>query len=137
MSTTKSELNRRRERELIDAGGYRLPGGTLPPTVGAALRRIMARGFDRSNTVAIGRALVLLDQLQARMNELKPGEIPFALSVMVDKAAALDGRNALQNASVNIQVNNYGVSAKGHLLGELDGLGLAKQREAQAVEVTA
>ncbi len=64
----------------------------------------------------------LIDLLQARMNELKPGEIPFALSVMVDKAAALDGRASLQNASVNIQVNNYGVTAKDSLLGDLDGL---------------
>ena len=69
---------------------------------------------------------LLLDQLQARANELKPGEIPFALSVMVDKAQAMDGRNALQNASVNIQVNNYGTAPKQHLLSELDGLGLSK-----------
>lgn len=68
----------------------------------------------------------LLDQLQARMNELKPGEIPFALSVMVDKASTLDGRSALQNASVNIQVNNYGSAPKDSLLTELDGLGLSK-----------
>lgn len=65
---------------------------------------------------------LLLDQLQARANELKPGEIPFALSVMVDKAASLDGRAALQNASINIQVNNYGAAPKESLLADLDGL---------------
>ncbi len=69
----------------------------------------------------------LLDQLQARMNELKPGEIPFALSVMVDKAASLDGRNALQNASINVVVNNFGSSPKTALLSELDGLNHAKR----------
>lgn len=65
----------------------------------------------------------LLDQLQARMNELKPGEIPFALSVMVDKANAMDGRTMLQNASVNLQINNYGVTPRSVLMGDLDGLG--------------
>lgn len=82
---------------------------------------------------------LLLDQLQARANELKPGEIPFALSVMVDKAASLDGRNALQNASVNIQVNNYGTAPKDNLLSELDGLGLSKSSaiEKQAIPISA
>jgi hypothetical protein len=68
----------------------------------------------------------LLDQLQARMNELKPGEIPFALSVMVDKANAMDGRSALNNASINVVVNNFGPQKKDSLLSELDGLGSTK-----------
>lgn len=71
-------------------------------------------------------AALLADQLQARANELKPGEIPFALSVMVDKASVLDGRAALQNASVNIQVNNYGSAPKEALLADLDGLSHTK-----------
>lgn len=72
----------------------------------------------------------LLDQLQARMNELKPGEIPFALSVMIDKASTLEGRSSLQNASINVVVNNFGPSQKPLLLSELDGLSHTKQAQA-------
>ena len=73
---------------------------------------------------AVGAGLV--DQLQSRMNELKAGELPFAISVMVDKAAALEGRSSLQNASVNIQVNNYGTVPRDALLSDLDGLGVVR-----------
>lgn len=55
-------------------------------------------------------------------NEFKAGELGFILSVAHDKRLSLDGSRALQNASVNIQVNNFGPSAKDQLLGELDGM---------------
>jgi hypothetical protein len=76
----KSDLNRRRERELIDAGGYRLPGGTLPPAYGRALRRIMARGADASKMAAIGRGLLLLDQLQTMAERRNTKRVRVAAS---------------------------------------------------------
>lgn len=59
-------------------------------------------------------------------NEFKSGELGFILSVAHDKRLSLDGSRALNNASVNIQVNNFGTAPKDQLLGELDGLGLSK-----------
>jgi len=67
-------------------------------------------------------------------DEVKAGELAFMMTSATDKRLALDGSRALHNASVNIQVNNFGVAAKDHLLGELDGLGNVKQ--AQPVEAT-
>ncbi len=60
-------------------------------------------------------------------DEFKAGELGFILSVAHDKRLSLDGSRALNNASVNIQVNNYGSAPKETLLGELDGLGNTKQ----------
>ncbi len=45
---------------------------------------------------------------QLRAGKYKPSELNFAFAVSEDKRARLDGRSSLQNASVNIQVNNYG-----------------------------
>ena len=65
----------------------------------------------------------LLADLLRRKDELKPGEIAYALSVTVDKQAALDGRSQLASNSVNIQVNNYGTApTKSSLLDQLASL---------------
>lgn len=58
-------------------------------------------------------------------DEFKPGELGFIYSVAQDKRLALDGSRQLANATVNVQVNNFGMS-KEQLLAELDGLGNAK-----------
>jgi hypothetical protein len=52
----------------------------------------------------------------------KPGEKGFIFSVMHDKRLSLDGSRALNNASVNVTVNNFGPSPKAQLLTELDGM---------------
>lgn len=81
---------------------------------------------------------LLLQQLKERANELKPDSIAYSLAVVVDKASAMDGRNALQNASINVVVNNYGSAPKDHLLSELDGLGhtkLVSAEEPQTISV--
>jgi hypothetical protein len=70
---------------------------------------------------------LLLKQLQERANELKPDAIAYSLAVVTDKANSIDGRAALQNASINVVVNNFGSSPKTALLSELDGLGHTKQ----------
>ncbi len=53
----------------------------------------------------------------------KPGELAFLLSILEDKRSKLDGRAALQNSQVNVQINNYGTSGKTReeLLGGLTG----------------
>lgn len=60
-------------------------------------------------------------------DQFKPGELGFILSVAHDKRLSLDGSRALNAASVNIQVNNYGTTAKESLLADLDGLSNVKQ----------
>lgn len=94
--------------------------------LGRALRMDVDEFRSQFSAQLRSTGALLLDQLQARANELKPGEIPFALSVMVDKANAMDGRNALQNASINLVVNNFGSNPKSSLLTELDGLGTVR-----------
>ena len=46
----------------------------------------------------------------------------------------MEGRNQLQSASVNIQVNNYGPAAKDSLLSDLDGLGATRAKQAEPIE---
>lgn len=58
-------------------------------------------------------------------DEFKTGELGFIYSVAQDKRLALDGSRALQNATMNVQVNNFGLT-KEQLLAELDGLSGAK-----------
>lgn len=65
MPSLKSQVNRQRERDVIAAGGYRLPGGMLPPKQAAALRRLMARGLGKSATATLGRCAELVDELLA------------------------------------------------------------------------
>lgn len=62
-----------------------------------------------------------LAQLREKMGAIKPDALAYTLAVLVDKASAMEGRTQLQNASVNIQVNNYSASgpSKGELLSSL------------------
>jgi len=64
------------------------------------------------------------DRIQQHLeaDNFKPGELGFIYSVAHDKRLSLDGSRALNNASVNIQVNNFGASPKETLLSELDGM---------------
>lgn len=52
---------------------------------------------------------------------IKPDSRAYTLAVLIDKAQALEGRNQVNNASVNIQVNNYGSATKDSLLASLQG----------------
>lgn len=56
-------------------------------------------------------------------DEVKPEALAFMMTSATDKRLSLDGSRALHNASVNIQVNNYGQAPRDDLMGELDGLG--------------
>ncbi len=55
-------------------------------------------------------------------DEFKTGELAFVMTSATDKRALLDGSRALQNASVNIIVNQFGPNPKDQLLTELDGM---------------
>lgn len=63
----------------------------------------------------------LLAELRARRDELKPGEIAYALSVVADKSAALDARSQTLTTAVNQQVNNFYGLSREELLSALDG----------------
>lgn len=55
-------------------------------------------------------------------DEFKPGELAFLFSVMHDKRLSMDGRSQVSNASINVQVNNYGsATSKADLIAMLEG----------------
>lgn len=76
------------------------------------------------------------DRIEQKVDQdaFKTGELGFILSVAHDKRLSLDGSRALNNASVNIQVNNFGSSPKSALLSELDGLGSVKLVSTEPVQ---
>lgn len=71
---------------------------------------------------------IAADRIREKLesDQFKPGELGFILSVAHDKRLSLDGSRALNNASVNVQINNYGSSPKETLLADLDGLSPSK-----------
>ncbi len=89
----------------------------LGPVTGAD-RRVIARlsGIPAEEFVARVSAKLesVTEQVIERVREkldidaYKPAELTFLLAVSLDKHARLTGRTQLANASVNIQVNNYG-----------------------------
>ena len=55
-------------------------------------------------------------------DEFKTSELAFLFSVMHDKRLSMDGRSQVTNASINVQVNNYGSSIpKADLIAMLEG----------------
>lgn len=49
----------------------------------------------------------------------KTGELPFALNVIEQRRAQLDGRSSIANAQINVQVNNYGGASKEDIIAQL------------------
>lgn len=69
------------------------------------------------------------------MDEFKPGELAFLFSVMHDKRLSMDGRAQVSNASINVQVNNYGsATSKADLIAMLEGRKPGQVTEAVPVE---
>jgi plasmid maintenance system antidote protein VapI len=66
-------------------------------------------------------AAEMLELLRARRYELKPGELAFALSVLTDKANALESRSTTLSNSVIQQVNNFYGTDKQAILDLLAG----------------
>jgi len=67
-----------------------------------------------------GEALLELRRA-IREGRISPHSLPVAFGILMDKATGLDGRAAIQNTSVNLQVNFNGPAPKAALLAELDG----------------
>ena len=65
---------------------------------------------------------------------IKPDARAYTLAVLIDKASALEGRTSLQNASINLQINNYGANPRDALMADLAGLGTARAKVVEAVE---
>lgn len=94
-----------------------------------SLQRAMKEPIEIFNARLSEKLRCLADRITDRIGEkldvdaFKPGELPFALSVVEDKRVRLDGTHALNNASVNQQVNNFfiGSVSKDALLASLDG----------------
>ena len=78
----------------------------LQRIVGLSVEEFNARMGDKLARIADKVA----DKIDQKLDndEFKTSELAFVFSVMHDKRMSLDGRNAVQNASVAIQVNNYG-----------------------------
>jgi hypothetical protein len=97
------------------------------------IKRITGESVEVFNEHMASRLRLIADKAASRIeekldnNEFKSGELGFILSVAHDKRLSLDGSRALNNSSVNIQVNNFGPTPKDSLLSELDGLGSVKQ----------
>lgn len=54
-------------------------------------------------------------------NEYRPSELNFLIAIALDKNSRLAGRSALQNASINVQVNNFGDQDKDAIIAQLMG----------------
>ena len=63
----------------------------------------------------------MLTLIKQELGDIPPAARAYTLAVLVDKAAALEGRSATQNAGVNIQINNYGDMSKEELMAKLSG----------------
>ena len=61
----------------------------------------------------------LLTLTRAELARIKPDARAYTLAVLVDKATALEGRQSLNQASVNIQVNNFGPNPRESLIASL------------------
>ena len=105
-----------------------LPSGPLSGDDARLMQRISGMSVEAFNEmVATDLREVSALALQSIKEALaarafKPGELGFLYSVSQDKRLSLDGSRALNSASVNIQVNNYGTAPKETLLAELDGM---------------
>lgn len=63
----------------------------------------------------------MLEALRQDIGNMPAASRAFALSVLVDKAQLLEGKVAMSNASVNVQINNYGNVSKEDLIKKLHG----------------
>ncbi len=93
----------------------------IAKTTGMQVEAFNSKLADRLGALAEAVADEIGENLATR--SFKPGELAFLLSVLEDKRSKLDGRAALQNSQVNVQINNSGTQGKTReeLLGGLTG----------------
>lgn len=88
--------------------------GEITPDERKAIRKVAGMSVEAFNARMSQRLQELADKCADRIEQdldsgaHKPGEMAFLYSVIEDKRARLDGRNAVQNAQINVQVNNFG-----------------------------
>lgn len=129
----------------------KVDGKTIIPDVvsavcGTGTLRQATRALGQEQRDSLSRAIKMdvdewraefAQQLRATAQELlaitrrdiemiKPDARGYTIAVLVDKANAIEGRNQVHAASVNIQVNNFGPQGKDELLASLDGRAMAK-----------
>lgn len=128
-----------REEKLVEEVAQRMLTGkvatpirTLAPSEHdwKTLQRISGYSRDEWEQAMAEKLATLSDKLQAKMQEkleedaFKTGELAYALSVSETTRNALSGRVSLAGASVNVQINNYGVSkSREQIVAELYGEG--------------
>jgi hypothetical protein len=94
---------------------------------GISAEEFQARLTDNLRAIADETTERIAQKLQA--DAFKPNELTFLLAVTCDKLERANGRAAVQNASVNVQINNFGPSSKEEVIARLTGqvLDLGKQ----------
>lgn len=109
------------------------------------LTRMSAEEFNKklSDRLADLTDLIVKDMGEKlRGKEFKASELAFALNIVEQRRALLDGRSSLANAQINIQVNNLGAGmSKEELIAQLTDVSpggvTALAVEQQPVEVSA
>lgn len=100
---------------------------TLTPRDRALLTQAIGMAPEEFCDHVCGRLRTLIDKTMGRVEEKldenahKPADLSFLLAVLMDKHAKLEGRSQLANASINVQVNNYGAggASKEEMMREL------------------
>ena len=63
----------------------------------------------------------LLELTRQELQDIPPAARAYTLAVLIDKSQALEGKNALQNSQVNVQINNFGDLSREELMKKLSG----------------
>lgn len=63
----------------------------------------------------------LLELTRQELEDIPPAARAYTLAVLIDKAQVLEGKNALQNSQVNVQINNFGDLSREELMKKLHG----------------
>lgn len=86
---------------------------------GETVEKFNARITEKLRIIEDLAAERAIEALEA--GAFKPSELGFILSVAHDKRTHIDGTSQLTNASVNVQINNFGSPSKSALLDQLEG----------------
>lgn len=105
-----------------------------------ALSRLTGQTIDEFNAMlstelrGVAQDIMAVIKRKLAADEFKSGELAFLFSVMQDKRMAMDGRNQVQNAAINIQINQHGTQlSKEDLISMLEG----RQKPAEIIEAEA
>lgn len=63
----------------------------------------------------------LLELTRQELQDIPPAARAYTLAVLIDKSQVLEGKNALQNSQVNVQINNFGDLSREELMRKLHG----------------